>query len=138
ERDAYLAFAAANTARPGITLVGAADGMLHAFASGAYRFGDDPSTGSFESRGYFLKTNNVRDYGDGSETWAWVPTGQIGRVKDSLPQTRGFFPGSSALVDGALAVDDVSAVGTFHTVAVVGQGQGQPYLTAIDVSDPGS
>ncbi|MBM4377862.1 MAG: hypothetical protein FJ086_00930, partial [Deltaproteobacteria bacterium] len=79
------------TNRDTVAYVGAMDGMLHAFASGAYRSGDDPCTGFVDYRGYFKGTTcTSRDYGTGSELFAYAP-GQL------LPRyLRMYVPGARA------------------------------------------
>ena len=79
------------TTRDTVAYVGAMDGMLHAFASGQYRSGDDPCTGFVDYRGYFKgNTCATRNFGTGSELFAYAP-GQL------LPRyLRMYVPGARA------------------------------------------
>ncbi|HEX2569928.1 MAG TPA: PilC/PilY family type IV pilus protein [Polyangia bacterium] len=138
ERTALIDYAAQNAQRRTVAIVGAQDGMLHGFNAGSFRYGDDPSTGTAETRGYFAVVNNQRDFGDGSELWAFVPPSEIDRLRNNLPAVASYRPNDNphAEVDGAITASDVYYSGAIHTVAVAGHGAGLPYLTAIDVSSP--
>ncbi|MSP62050.1 MAG: hypothetical protein EXR72_17300 [Myxococcales bacterium] len=141
ETAAYSTFAAARRNRATIAVVGAADGMLHAFRLGEFRIGDDAGTASVEKRGYFAKVGGQRDYGAGTEAWAWVPPAQLDKLKNNLPSARvaAYQSGSNprASVDGALGVADAYVGGAVKTVLLGGQGANHPYLSALDVTDPG-
>lgn len=136
ERDAYNAFVTANVNRPTFAVVGAQDGMLHAFAAGAYRWGDDPSTDTSETRGYFVKQGNNRNYGDGAELWAYIPASLVGLIRNNLPAVQSYNPGQSphAAMDGALTISDLYLGGQIKSVAVAADGRPIPFLSALDVT----
>lgn len=138
ERMALIDYAAQNAQRRTVVIVGAQDGLLHGFSAGSFRYGDDPSTGTAETRGYFALQNNRRDFGDGSELWAFVPSSELDRLRNNLPAVASYRPNDNprAEVDGAITASDVYYGSAIHTVAVAGHGPGLPYLTALDVSNP--
>jgi type IV pilus assembly protein PilY1 len=140
DKATYTTFATTNANRNAVTISGGDDGLVHAFASGSYRYGDDPATPSVETRGYFLLSAGTRDYGDGSELWAFVPSGQLDQLKNNLPAVASYLPDLNprASVDGSVTIDDIAASGVFHTVAVVVEGAVHPYITAVDITDPSS
>jgi len=139
EKSTFLTFAGANASRRAVAIAGAADGLIHAFDAGAFFYGDDPSTGVIETRGYFLKLNGNqgRDYGNGSEVWAFVPPTQMGNLKNNLPALAAYQPDLNprASVDGAVtAVDVYNGNNAFKSVVYAGEGTTWPYLTAVDVT----
>ncbi len=122
--------------RDAIALVGAQDGMLHAFYAGKFRWGDDPSTSQAEQRGYYEKSGASRDYGDGSELWAWIPPSQLNNlknnyVKDYYPETHPW-----AQINGSIALTDLLYQNNWTTAAFYTHGAKHPYISAIDVTDP--
>lgn len=58
-----------------VAYVGSNDGMLHAFNSGFYHRGDDPSTSSTVERGWYTKnpTDNSTGKELGDELWGFIP-----------------------------------------------------------------
>lgn len=115
---------AANKNRTKVIVVGANDGMLHAFNAGVY----DPAT-------------KLYDAGTGEELWAFIPP-------DILPKLSRLVDGSKHqfYVDGTPMVRDIWAdaiprnhiksADEFHTVAVVGERRGGNAFFAIDVTSP--
>ena len=66
-RASYRIFTHENRDRPTVLFVGAADGMLHAFDAGSFRWGDNPATPDItELRGYFRWEARM--------TWPWSRT----------------------------------------------------------------
>ena len=57
------------------TYVGANDGLLHAFNTGYYHRGDDPSTTTVTEHGWYTTgpANNSSGVGLGEEVWGFVP-----------------------------------------------------------------
>ncbi|MGZ6142101.1 MAG: PilC/PilY family type IV pilus protein, partial [Myxococcales bacterium] len=124
-KAAYATYFANNANRQELILVGANDGMLHAFQAGT-------STGD---AGF--------DEGTGVEVWSFIPS-------DMLPKLQRYVLGGShqILLDGSPWVRDIWVDGSgssaknsqkdadeFHTVVIIGErGGGRPY-TALDVTD---
>ncbi|ABS24885.1 hypothetical protein [Anaeromyxobacter sp. Fw109-5] len=144
--DAYAGYAksAPYKDRRKVVLVGANDGMLHAFDGGAWVADeDDPTTSGIEEdkppfNGYFTR-------GTGAELWGFVPP-------DLLPKLGLLVVGHQLFVDGSPMVRDVWVDGTsngigsghadgkkekteFHTVAVVAERRGGSHYFALDLSD---
>ncbi len=138
EKSAMNSFSTANAARRTTAIVGAADGMLHAFDAGLFQYGDDPSTGVVETRGYFAKNGAGRDYGDGHELWAYVPPSLIANVKNNLPALAAYQPDLNprATVDGSITAVDIFTNNNIKTVVYAGEGPTFPYITALDVTNP--
>ena len=124
-QDAYASYFAANQYRTQLILVGANDGMLHAFNAG-----NDVVTGDLHSY----------DLGTGDELWAFIPP-------DLLPKLIRLAVGDrhELMVDGTAMVRDVwvdanvdraKQANEFHTVAVVGEREGGRSFFALDVTDP--
>ena len=73
----YLEYATLWKDREGMLFIGANDGMLHAFRTGSFISGDDPSTTTKEEVGYLESS-----YGDvGSEAWAYIPFNLLPHLK---------------------------------------------------------
>ncbi|MCA1841916.1 MAG: hypothetical protein LC792_01745, partial [Actinobacteria bacterium] len=125
---AYASYLANNSTRQELILVGANDGMLHAFQAGT-AVGD---------AGY--------DEGTGVEQWAFIPT-------DMLPKLQRYVLGGShqILVDGSPWVRDIWVDGSgsttkdyqkqadeFHTIAIIGERGGGRHYAALDITDTSS
>ena len=110
----YGLFSAARAGRAPTVLLGANDGMLHAF-----------------------------DADSGSERWGWVPYNLLNRfaAQRALDANGVASYVHQPSMDASPTVADVYANGAWHTVAVGGQGQGlglgnNGYYYAVDVTDP--
>ncbi len=118
----YIAFRGARTARPPIVLVGANDGMLHAF------------DGNLSS--------------GGNEVWAYVPSELLDKPEGGA--TNGLVNYATIpyvhryLVNGPVRVQDVDLANTksghqgsgdWRTIAIAGMGKGGRSYVAIDVTD---
>ena len=125
--DAYASYFATNQYRTQFILVGANDGMLHAFNAG-----NDVVTAGVHSY----------DMGSGDELWAFVPP-------DLLPKLIRLAVGDrhELMVDGTAMVRDVwvdangdraKQATEYHTVAVVGEREGGRSFFALDVTNPGT
>jgi type IV pilus assembly protein PilY1 len=130
-----------------VVVVGANDGMLHAFNGGRFLAGqDDPlTTGIDESKapfdGYYERANS------GDELWAFVPPDQLPKLHlllgnthylfvDGTPMVREVWvDGSANALDSAHPADDKKQPWEFHTVAVVPQRRGGLHHFALDVTD---
>lgn len=137
---AHSSYRTAQVGRQTLALVGAQDGMLHAFDAGQFRNGTDASCTASLTRGCYAGSTDAQRYGTGAELWAFIPPSQLSQLKNNYPGRRAYFPASNtpAEVDGSVSVDDVfdSVSGTFRTIAFASLGRNQPYLTAIDVTNP--
>jgi len=131
--DAYEAYRQDQKARKRVVLVGANDGMLHAFFAG------DPDTTQPDLTGSFPYSP-----GTGEELWAFVPP-------DLLPKLRKMVDAHQYMVDGSVMLRDiwVDGIGSgaadrqkqkdeFRTVAIFGRRSGGTQYTALDVTDPTS
>jgi type IV pilus assembly protein PilY1 len=131
--DAYERYRLDNRQRRRVVLVGANDGMLHAFDAGL------PS--SCDAQGVCSYTAGS---GTGTELWAFIPPDLLPRLKDMLTAHQ-------YMVDGSVMVRDIwvdggaSGTGTknhvkesneFHTVAIFGERSGGTQYTALDVTTP--
>lgn len=132
-RTAYEAWTVSEEERTQMVVVGANDGMIHAFHAGAWVNGDDPDTTLTETRHL--------DLGTGRELWAFIPP-------DMLPKLKRLFDRDGRhelFVDGTPMVRDVwvdlngdgqKSADEFRTMAVVGERQGGRSYTALDITDP--
>lgn len=112
----YADFVTAKSARAGIVLVGANDGMLHAF-----------------------------DADTGTERWAYVPSAVIPNLHKLAHKDYGKTSGvpHQYYVDGAIAVGDIcvaddcddAGASDWRTIAVVGLGKGGRSYFALDITD---
>lgn len=141
-QTAYEGYASTHRLRQQFLLVGANDGMLHAFNAGNDQVGDDPETPYPEA-----STTHYFDLGTGRELWAFIPP-------DLLPKLRHYVLGTrhEIYVDGSPMVRDIWVDGSgasatvdrrkqadeFHTVAVVGERGGGRTWFALDVTNPTS
>ncbi|MFL5430590.1 MAG: pilus assembly protein [Myxococcales bacterium] len=135
---AYEEYQSKNATRAELVLVGANDGMLHAFNAGNWVAGDDPDTPSLVETAHY-------DLGSGKEEWAFIPPDLLPKLQRYIVNTR-----HDLLVDGTPMVRDVWVDGSgastvrdgkkqpdeFHTVAVVGEREGGRHYFALDVTDP--
>src|SRR2546430_11299779 len=71
----YTAFFTQYKNRRMVAYAGANDGMLHAFNTGFYHRGDDPSTSSATEHGWFTRTATDNSGGPllGDELWGFIP-----------------------------------------------------------------
>ncbi len=137
-KSSYMTWADSLKERRTVAVVGAQDGMLHAFDAGAFRWGDNPSTTTQEQRGYFAYNAGQPDYGTGEEVWAWIPPAQLqyirnNYVKDYLPATHPW-----AMIDGSVALEDVLYKSNWITALFYSHGRNYPYISAIDITDTAS
>ena len=125
-RDAYEAYHFINRKRERIILVGANDGMLHAFSDGL---------GVEKSTTCEISYPSGAEEG-GKERWAFIPP-------DMLPRLQEMLQGHTYYVDGDIMVRDIWAdsntnVGSkdwdeYHTVAVVAEGRGGTHYFALEI-----
>jgi type IV pilus assembly protein PilY1 len=125
-KEAYALYRAAYASRKSMVLVGANDGMLHAFDNDGYEDG---------GKGYT------------SELWAFIPPDLLPKLPlllgtehhlfvDGNPMVRDVWvdgTGNGRLLSGGR--NDIKEPGEFHTVAVVGERRGGTRYFALDVTD---
>ncbi len=103
--DDYNDYVASRNSQPHLLLVGANDGMLHAF-------------------------NSIT----GEELWAYIPSSQLpylerlGRLAYTTQYRRAF-------VDGPISVEDVYRNGAWHTIAMFGLRSGGSSYTVLDITE---
>ncbi|WP_375771848.1 PilC/PilY family type IV pilus protein [Archangium gephyra] len=129
QRDAYDAWHFLHRKRERLILVGANDGMLHAFSDGQGQedancevtYPSDAATG-------------------GKEVWGFIPADLLSRLQDMLQ-------GHAYYVDGDIMVRDIWAdengdgkkqMEEYHTVAVVAEGRGGTHYFALELQWNGS
>jgi type IV pilus assembly protein PilY1 len=130
--QSYLAFQADAGTRPELLLVGADDGMLHAFNAGNFT----PDAGN----------NDPYDMGTGREAWAFIPPDLMPKLQRYIINTR-----HDMLVDGTPMVRDIwvdcsgstvadkqKQADEFHTIAIIGEREGGRHFSALDVTNPNS
>jgi hypothetical protein len=131
--DAYERYRLDNRQRRRVVLVGANDGMLHAFDAGL------PS--SCDAHGVCSYTAGS---GTGEELWAFIPPDLLPRLKDMMTNHQYMVDGSVMVRDvwvdggalGASTKDHVKQSNEFHTVAIFGERSGGTQYTALDVTTP--
>ncbi|PTL80273.1 pilus assembly protein PilY [Vitiosangium sp. GDMCC 1.1324] len=125
-RDAYEYYQFLNRQRERIILVGANDGMLHAFSDGKGTL-KDAKTCDYDYTG--------QDGEGGKEKWAFIPP-------DALPRLQELLQGHAYLVDGDIMVRDIWADSNgdgqknwdeYRTVAVVSEGRGGIHYFALEL-----
>ncbi len=126
-RDAYDSWAWSQRKRTKLVLVGANDGMLHAFA-------DSAATESCDANG--LSTISY-DTGTGDEAWAFIPPDQLARLA-LLAKGHTFFVDGDLMVRDVWADEPTGSVGTkergeYHTLAVVAEGRGGTHYFALEM-----
>ena len=130
--DAYEKYWLDNESRQRIVLVGANDGMLHAFDAGT------PTTSppTLASNVGFRQV--IYGTGTGNEVWAFIPPDQLPRLWQMMRD------GHQISMDGDIMVRDVwvdanadlqKQSNEFHTVAIAGERQGGNHFVALDVTN---
>lgn len=136
----HASYRTTQVGRATLALVGAQDGMLHAFEAGQFRNGADSACPATLERGCYAGATDGARYGSGAEQWAFIPPSQLSQLKNNYPGRRSYYPSSNtpAEVDGSVSVEDifVSATSTWKTIAFASLGRNQPYITAVDVTNP--
>lgn len=132
--DAYQAYYQAQAERRKVVLVGANDGMLHAFDAGV------PNKAlPKDVFGNWQYTD-----GTGEELWAFVPPDLLPKLW-RLVKKNGSMTDHQYMVDGSTMVRDVwtdengdgtKQVGEYHTMAIVTERSGGTQWSALEVTDP--
>ncbi len=131
--DAYGKYWYDNRQRQRLLLVGANDGMLHAFDSGTVPNGATPNPKTCEY---------TYGPGTGGEVWAFVPPDLLPRLKDMLTGHQYMVDGSSMVQEvwvdgsGSGAADGMKQADEYHAIAVVTERSGGTQLHALDVTNP--
>jgi type IV pilus assembly protein PilY1 len=129
EKDAYDSWHFVNRKRERLILVGANDGMLHAFSDGE---------GQEDVNCEVMYPSNAT--GGGLEKWAFIPADLLSRLQDMLQ-------GHAYYVDGDIMVRDIWAddnndgkkqMTEYHTVAVVAEGRGGTHYFALEIQWDGA
>jgi type IV pilus assembly protein PilY1 len=127
----YTTYISTQLGRDQNVLVGANDGMLHAFNAAHVLTNDGGS----------ITTDN----GDGIEAWAFIPPDLLPKLVrnmvgeqhelfvDGTPMVRDIWVDGSGPVSGG--PDNVKQDDEFHTIVVFGQRQGGRGYTALDITD---
>jgi type IV pilus assembly protein PilY1 len=142
-QDAYEKYWEDHMTRPRIVMVGANDGMLHAFDAGR----STTSSGVITEPLQGLRTV-AYTRGDGHEMWGFISPDQLPRLWLSMRD------GHQTYMDGDIMVRDVWVDGQandkgpytntpgqkesqeFHTIAIASERQGGTHFIALDVTDP--
>jgi len=130
-----LSFWATHQYRDRKLMVGANDGMLHAFNAGSFNVGDNPATPETEN-GYY-------DLGTGEEDFGYIPsflTDTLKYIPINNPRQYYYVDGSPSAADIWIPKNgaDTSKEPTeWATALVVGMKDGDSGYLALDVSDPG-
>jgi len=127
EVDAYEAYRFDNRDRRRILMVGANDGMLHAFDAGS-----PIASGTRD-----LNCNLPYDTGTGEERWAFVPPDMLPRLKDLLDAHQYTVDGNVMARDVWVDAnsDRVKQKNEFHTVAIFSERAGGTQFIALDVTN---
>src|SRR5207253_1976007 len=80
-KHAYDEYQAMHEHRTEVVLVGANDGMLHAFNAGNWVTGDDPDTPLVTESAHY-------DLGTGKEEWAFIPPDLLPKLQRYIINTR--------------------------------------------------
>lgn len=128
-RDPYDAYQWINRARDKVILVGANDGMLHAFHDGNAK---ELCPSGLDQIDYPANDSTTDP---GTEVWAFIPP-------DLLPRLQEHVFGHAYFVDGDIMVRDIwedkngdgqKSWDEFHTVAVVAEGRGGTHYFALEI-----
>ena len=115
ERIAIESFLATHVSRKTIAIFSSMDGMIHGIYSDP---GSPEPTSDLTSSGH--------------EAWGFIPFDVARRFNSDYTNDE-----ITAFPDGAPTVADVmDDLGDFHTIAIVGGGNGSKSFTALDVTDP--
>jgi type IV pilus assembly protein PilY1 len=139
-----------------VGLVGANDGLLHAFHVGTWHgnatpgehndAADDDSTSALDES--LPPFNGYYDKGTGEEIWAFLPPDMLSKIYLYVTASRHHFfvdgnpwvrdvwvDGTSNGLATARGADNVKQAQEFHTVAVIGERRGGTHFFALDVTN---
>ncbi|GMU04646.1 DUF4114 domain-containing protein [Corallococcus caeni] len=162
EQELYFNnFISALKTRKTVAYVGTMTGMLHAFESGDYRTAtQDRCAGGLQYRGYFEPASGAcatpyatRDYGTGSELFAYLPYGQLERYRNQYAVFQGSGTLARPSMDASPSITNVD-FGNLSpakpawtpssadpkkgakTVLVSATGKTSPMVFALDITNP--
>jgi type IV pilus assembly protein PilY1 len=126
--DAYDKYRADHLDRPMVVVVGANDGMLHAFDAGTAE-----TSKPKRSNGNYQYTP-----GTGAELWAFIPPDLLPRLRRALDAHTYFVDGNTMVRDVWVDLDEDGAkqADEYRTVAVLSERGGGTRFTALDITDP--
>ncbi|HEY4715844.1 MAG TPA: hypothetical protein VII00_01935, partial [bacterium] len=136
-KDAFDNYIELFKKRQRIVVVGANDGMLHAFVAGSAIDGDDQSTPLIKEPYYF-------DTGTGKEAWAFIPPDQLPKLKNLTQSGKHtYFLDSTPWIRDIwtdLNDDNIKQCGSiadceYRTLLISGERGGGTHYFAIDVTD---
>lgn len=145
---AYDGYASHYAHRRKLVLVGANDGLVHAFNGGEWHANEDDLTTPLDEReygGYYDRGTSSSVWAE--EAWAFLPPDMIGKLSLMFDGEHQLFVDGTAMVrdvwvDGtgndvaaATPWDDVKQAQEFHTVAIFGERRGGTHYFALDLSD---
>ncbi|WP_434778097.1 pilus assembly protein [Neisseria sp. Ec49-e6-T10] len=125
--EKYTAFQEKYNARLNVTYVGANDGFLHGFRSGAY---------DVTGKNFSPTTDRPND---GKEVLAYMPASILKRIHNASNNGLDFSNsqyGHNYYHDATPGVGDVFYGGKWHSILVSGLGVGGATIYALDVTDP--
>jgi type IV pilus assembly protein PilY1 len=128
EVDAYDRWRYDQRDRRQVVLVGANDGMLHAFDAGTADLGKPAD----------FYCSHPPDSGTGTELWAYIPPDQLPRLKKALDNHTYFVDGNTMVREVWIDAnnDGVKQATEYHTVAISTERGGGIHYTALDITDP--
>ena len=123
----YVQFIASAQTRANVVYLGANDGLLHGFR-----------TGAFDSAGNYTTATTPND---GLEVLAYMPGAMLNTIHNSSDGTLDFPNtqyGHNFFVDATPGTGDLFYAGAWHTWLVGGMGPGGAAIYALDVTNPAS
>lgn len=152
KNDAYDEYLRTNRTREKLILVGANDGMLHAFQNGTGSLATITDGGTLCANGAPQVTY---DQGTGNEAWAFIPPDQLPRIHERIFKHTYYVDGDIMVRD--IWADSTTEVGTknyalpsnstdpnasdvrspagseFHTIAIASEGRGGNHYFAVEL-----
>jgi type IV pilus assembly protein PilY1 len=131
-KDAYDLWRDSKIDRDQFVVVGANDGMFHAFNAGTAITAKAPDPG----QGYPFTSGN------GAEMWAFIPPDMLPNLRYGIDKHTTFVDGNPMVRDvwvdgsGGNPHDGKKQQGEFHSIAIITSRAGGQRFTAIDITDP--
>lgn len=129
--NAYDAYLLANYKREKLVVVGANDGMLHAFKAGTVTAATVPTSGVCPGNW----PNVTYNAGTGDEAWAFVPPDQLSRLHERIFGHQYYVDGDTMVRDiwADQNNDGIKNDGEFHTIAIGAEGRGGTHYFALEL-----
>ena len=145
--ERYVNYQTFQKKRPSAILIGANDGMVHAFQYSCFK-DVDPVSGLaiYDEDPENICAQTGRK--NGEELWAFVPPDLLPRLSqlivgnvhpymiDSTAMIRDIWTDSARMVDESQVKDGKKACDEYRTVAIFGERRGGTRYSALDVTDP--